>query len=217
MYLYISGPIDGRGPAPRSANDMHKPSGFTLIEALAAIAVAAIAGSALLLGVTASIQNTDDAMRRTVAYGMAQQLIDEVVGGRYADLGNGGHDATIGPSASEAATGTRQTFDDCGDFNGYRSQPPKDLYGIALGADDGQGGLRNSNFRASAAFLQNWRQEVDVYYVSETDLNTPLPSGQTSDYRLVEVRIIYNDPKSGSMQLAKIRRVVTYVAPLPIN
>jgi prepilin-type N-terminal cleavage/methylation domain-containing protein len=196
---------------------MQKPSGFTLIEAMAAIAVAAIAGSALLLGVTASIQNTDDAMRRTMAYGMAQQLIDEVVGCRYADLGNGGHDVPIGPTGSEAAGGTRQSFHDCGDFNGYRSQPPKDPYNVALGAEDGQGGVRNPNFQASTAYLQNWRQEVDVYYVGETDLNTALPAGQTSDYRAIEVRIIYNDPKSGPTQLAKIRRVVTYVAPLPIN
>ena len=65
--------------------------------------------------------------------------------------------------------------------------------------------------------MQNWRQEVDVYYVSDTNLTTPLPAGQTSDYRIVEVRVIYNDPKSGPLTLAKIRRVVTYVAPLQVN
>jgi prepilin-type N-terminal cleavage/methylation domain-containing protein len=194
-----------------------KPGGFTLIEALAAIAVAAIAGSALLLGTTSSIQTTDDAMRRTIAYGMAQQLMDEVVGNRYMELGASSYDTTIKPTASEAITGTRQLFDDIGDFNGVRTQPPKDFYGIALGTDNGQGGQRNTNFQASSTFLQNWRQEVDVYYVSDTDFNTQLPAGQTSDYRAVEVRIVYNDPQSGPKQLAKIRRVVTYVAPLSIN
>jgi prepilin-type N-terminal cleavage/methylation domain-containing protein len=196
---------------------MHKPNGFTLVEALAAITIAAIAGSALLLGTTASIQSTDDAARRTVAYGMAQQLIDEVVGCRYADLGNDGHDTTLGPSVSERATGTRQLFDDCGDFNGYRSQPPKDSYGVALGTDNGQGGQRHPNFLCSSSYLQNWRQEIDVYYVNEANLNQQAAAGPNADYRVVEVRIIYNDPKSGPSQLAKIRRVVTYVAPLPIN
>ena len=86
-----------------------KRGGFTLIEALAAIALAAIAGSALLYGTTASIQNTDDTMRRTIAYGMAQQLMDEVVGCRYMELGGSPYDTTLGPSASEAATGNRST------------------------------------------------------------------------------------------------------------
>jgi prepilin-type N-terminal cleavage/methylation domain-containing protein len=212
--------LNGNHASPNSISHVAKslsPRGFTLIEALAAIVVAAIAGSALLLGTTASIQNTDDAMRRTVAYGMAQQLMDEVVGCRYMELGGSPYDTTLQPTASEAAAGTRQPFDDCGDFNGYRSQPPKDFYGAALGTDNGQGGQRNANFRCSSGFLQNWRQEIDVYYVSDTNLTSRLPAGQTSDYRAVEVRIIYNDPQSGPMQLAQIRRVVTYVAPLSIN
>jgi prepilin-type N-terminal cleavage/methylation domain-containing protein len=51
---------------------MHR--GFTLVEALVSIAISAIAGSVLLLGTTASLQTTDDAMQRTIAYGMRQIL-----------------------------------------------------------------------------------------------------------------------------------------------
>jgi type II secretory pathway pseudopilin PulG len=191
--------------------------GFTLVEALVAISIAAIAGSALLLGVSSSIQGADDAMRRTIAYGMAQQLMDEVVGSRYIPLGGNAYDTTIGPSAAKIAAGTRQAFDAIGDFNGYRCKPPKDPYGIALGADNGQGATRNAAFQCSGTFLQNWRQEVDVYYVSDTNLTTKLAAGQTSDYRAVEVRIVYDDSKSGPVTLAKIRRVVTYLAPLNVN
>ena len=182
-----------------------------------AISLAAIAGSVLLLGSSASIETTNDAMQRTIAYGMAQQLMDEVMGGRYMDLGGNPYANPIGPSASELVGGTRQLFDDIGDFNGYRCQPPTDFYGVALGTDDGQGGQRNAAFRCNTAYLQNWRQEIDVYYVSDTNLTTPLPSGQTSDYRAVEVRIMYNDPVRGPMQLAQILRIVTYVAPLQTN
>jgi hypothetical protein len=184
---------------------------------LAAIALTAVAGSVLLLGTTTSVQSADHALQRSVAYGMAQQLIDEVVGCRYMELGGSPYDTTPKPTASEAATGTRQLFDDIGDFNGYRCQPPKDCYGITLGTDNGQGGLRSSAFQCGAASFQNWRQEIDVYYVSDTNLTTPLPAGQTSDYRVVEVRIIYNDPNGGCRELAKIRRVVTYVVPLQAN
>ncbi len=191
--------------------------GFTLIEAMAAISVTAIAGSALLLGISASVQGADDAMRRTIAHGMAEQLMDEVMGCRYMPLGGDPYQTPIGPSAAKAAAGTRAAFDAIGDFNGYRSQPPVDRYGVALGLDNGQGGLRNAAFRCDPAFLQNWRQEVDVYYVADSNLTTQLPSGQTSDYRAVEVRIVYADSQSGPVTLAQLRRVVTYVAPLDVN
>jgi prepilin-type N-terminal cleavage/methylation domain-containing protein len=198
-------------------NTMHKSSGFTLIEALVAVAVAAIAGSALLLGTSSSLQGTDDAMRRTIAYGMAQQLMDEVVGCRYMDLGGSPYDTTLGPSATEAAMGKRLPFDDIGDFNGYRMYTPRDFYNVMLGIDNGQGGTRNSNFQYSISNFRRWRQEVDVYYVSESDLRTPLPAGQTSDYRAIEVRIVNYSSPTGPSLLAKIRRVIPYVAPLQIN
>ncbi len=186
---------------------------FTFVEALAAITITAIAGSALLLGVTSSLQNTDQAMRATIAYGLAEQLMDEAVGCRYVALGGNPYAATIGP----APAGTRQSFTEIGNYNGYRSQPPTDPYGIPLGADNGEGSLRNAAFQCRPAFLANWRQEVDVYYVSDADLTTRLSAGLTSDYRCVEVRIIDVDPRSGTKTLATIRRVVAYVPPLQIN
>lgn len=176
---------------------------------MAAITIAAIAGSALLLGTSSSIQTTDDAMRQTIAYGMAQQLMDEIVGCKYAPLS----------STSATTSGSRQSFDEIADFNGYRSQPPTDPYGIALGTDNGQGGVRNAAFEASTAYLQYWRQEVDVYYANASDLATKLSTSATGDnvVQVVEVRIMYNDPKYGAVQLARIRRVVTYAAPLQVN
>jgi len=181
------------------------------------ICLAAIAGSALLLGTTSSIYSTDDTLRQTIAYGMAQQLMDEAVGGRYMELGGSPYQTTLGPDASETSGGTRKLYEDSDDFNGFRSQPPTDFYGVALGTDNGQGGQRNAAFQCRAGFFQNWRQEIDVYYVSDTNLATPLPAGQTSDYRAVEVRILYNDPACGARELVKLRRIVAYVAPLQVN
>ncbi|MEN6404961.1 MAG: type II secretion system protein [Thermoguttaceae bacterium] len=180
--------------APYSARNA-----FTLIEALAALTVAAIAGSVLLLGATTSIRSTDDALRQTIAYGMAQQLMDEVVGCQDGD---------------STGVGSRSQFTTIADFNGYRSQPPTDSSGVALGADDGQGGQRNAAFRCDGSYLGHWRQEVDVYYVSDSDWTTKTASG---DYRAVEVRITYNDPTSGSTTLATIRRIVSDAASLDVN
>lgn len=184
---------------------------------MVAISLTALAGSALLLGTTSSMYSTQDAVRQTVAYGMAQQLMDEAVGCRYMEAGVDGHQYPLGPNWSEMIGGTRRYYDDIDDFNGWRNQPPTDLYGVPLGADNGQGGQRNPAFQCRAGYFKNWRQEVDVYYVSDADLTAPLPAGQTSDYRAVEVRITYNDPVSGPRQLAKLRRIVTYVAPLQVN
>ena len=73
---------------------------------------------------------------------------------------------------------------------------------------------RHPEFQAPADFFDDWRQEIDVYYVDESDLTTRLPWSQTSDYRAVEVRIFKDLPEGGSRELARLRRVVAYVPPM---
>ena len=182
------------------------PAAFTLIEATVSISIAAIAGSVLLLGITSSLQTTSEAMERTIADGMARQLMDEVVGCRYMEPGGDPYQSTLGPEAGETS---RDDFDDIDDYNALRVQPPADQYGIALGAADG--GVRHANFQAPEGFFDDWTEEVDVYYVDESDLTTRLTGGQTSDYRVVQVRIVKDDPNGGSRELANLRRVVVYV------
>jgi type II secretory pathway pseudopilin PulG len=184
---------------------------FTLIEALLAVAIAAMAGSVLLLGLHSSLQATDEAIKQTIATGMAQQLIDEVVGNLYCAPGASGYDTYLGCSSWESQGKGRERYNDSDDYNGLRAEPPKDPWGIALGADDGQGGQRHPAFQAPAGLFDHWRQEIDVYYVSETNPGTRLPPGQVSDYRAVEVRIVDDDPTRGPRQLVKLRRVVAYV------
>jgi hypothetical protein len=52
---------------------------------------------------------------------------------------------------------------------------------------------------------------VDVYYVAETDFATPLPAGQTSDYRVVRVRILIDVPQKSPRQITELKRVFAYV------
>lgn len=186
-------------------------SAFTMLEAMLAIAIAALAGGVLLLGTSTSLETTKNNMYATIAGGMAQQLMDEIVGCRYFESGGDPYCTTLGPDSGETNSSARLLFDDSDDYNGLRTKPPKDFYGIALGKDDGAGGARNSLFQVSAGFLDKWQQEVDVYYVSASDLSTKLAAGQTSDYRMVEVRITYIDPVQGSKLLAGLKRVLPYV------
>lgn len=210
LFLHMVGPSMS-GPVVRRA--VRHRAAFTLVEALVAISITAIAASVLLLGVHASVQTTEEAFRRTIATGMAEQLLDEVLGARYHAVGVDGLQTTLSPSSWELEGSGRERYDDVDDYHGVRSQPPEDLWGIELGADDGQGDLRHPNFRAPAGRLDHWRQEVDVYYVDESDLSVRLPAGQVSGYRAVEVRIYYDDPSGGSRELADLRRVVVYLPP----
>jgi type II secretory pathway pseudopilin PulG len=183
---------------------------------MVAISLAALAGSTLLLQMNSSTQTIQRALKETIAMGMAQQLMDEVLGVRYSPYSATGadtaHASVLGPSG--AASGSRQTYATSGDFHGYRQQPPVDPYGVALGTDTGTSSQqRPGAFRAATNRFANWRQEIDVYYVSES--NWSVPASGTTDYRAVEVRITEIDPQRGTQTLAKLRRVIAYVPPLP--
>lgn len=189
--------------------------GFSLAEALIAIAIAAIAAGALLLGTHASVQNAEEAWKRTVAAGMAQQLMDEIVGNKYCAYPDNPYETQLGRSWWEAAGKGRERYNDIDDYNGLRIQPPTDLWGVRLGVDDGLGGVRHPAFQAPTGLLDRWRQEVDVYYVNEANPSQRLASGQVSNARAVEVRIMENAPQRGWRQLARLRRIVAYVPPPP--
>ncbi len=189
---------------------------FTLIEAAVSLAVTASAGSALLLGMATSLNTTYDVRDKTIAIGLAQQLMDEIVGRRYNGslTGEGPQQATLGPASSEvAASGSRSLFDDIDDYNNYSSQPPKDKYGIPIGTDNGQGSTRAPTFQTYNKYFNSWKQDVSVYYVSATNVSQKLTSG-TSDYRAIEVKISVQDSKRGWRQMASLRRVVSNV-PIP--
>ncbi len=193
-----------------------RPVGFTLIEAMVATSITAIAASALLLGVASALQTTDDAVPRTVAAGLARLLMDEVTGARYVDYQDqhSPYAGYLGPGADEQMSGTRELFDDVDDFNGFVSQPPVDPWGIAMGEDDGEGQTRHPHFLIPSGVLGNWRQEVTVYYVDPSSPTVPLEAGLTSDYRAVEVRIVCTEPDGRRRELARLHRIVAYVPPL---
>src|SRR3989304_2493187 len=128
----------------RTRSRRYVPAAFTVLEALLTITIASLAASVLLLGLTTSLHNTNENMYATIAEGMAQQLMDEIVGFRYCEPGVDPYQYPLGPGPGESS---RLTFDDIDDYNGLRIQPPKDFYGVALGTDNGTGGQRNPLFQ----------------------------------------------------------------------
>lgn len=193
-------------------------TGFTLIEALAAIAIMALAGSVMLLAAQTSLDATDDAVNQAIAQGICEQVLDEIFSNRYMAAGEAYNFNKLNHGSSE----TRKTFNDTDDFNDYSCQPIQDLIERNLGTGNDASGLRHANFRVVDGFFARWRLKVDIYYVSATDMsvrldNPPVPAGNTlsttSGYRAAEVTVEYQNSDGSYQTLANGRRVYAYVPP----
>jgi hypothetical protein len=185
--------------------------GFSLAESIIAIGLTSMAGTGLLLALASSLQSTTNATDRAIAAGMADQLMDEIMGCRYSAAGAGAYQIPLCPNSYEMAGSGRERYDDTDDYTGFIAQPAKDQYGIELGQGDDVGGLRHPNFRLPSGTFSNWRQEIDVYYVSESNPSVKLTGSNTSNMRAVEVRIYRQDGNRGKELLKQARRVYAYV------
>jgi type II secretory pathway pseudopilin PulG len=189
-------------------------SGFSLMEAIIAVSITALAGSVLLLAVESSLTTTTDATERALAEGLAEQLLEEIVTRRFAEPGTDPVSGTLGRDSGETSATQRLQFDDTDDYHGYAAQPPQDFGGKELGQGDDQGNLRHPNFRLSTSALANWRQEVAVYFVDPANPTQRLASS-TSAYRAVEVTIQHVERDGSRRPLAQRRRVYVYLPPTP--
>jgi prepilin-type N-terminal cleavage/methylation domain-containing protein len=184
-------------------------AGFTLIEALVATTVLALCGAAVLLGLSVSLQTTTASMEETLGIALAQQMMDEIAGARYHDVG-GSPTGPLGASAAEKAGPGRRLFDSIDDYDKYNSEAasaPTDFWGVELGSDDGAGGQRHPLLRLPAAQFVPWRRKVTVAYVDINNPSSDLPVSSTSDYRAVQVVVKYTDPETGDREVARMRRV----------
>lgn len=187
-------------------------NGFTLVEAMVSISIAAIASSALCLGLIGNLNTAQHTLEQTIANGIAEQVMDEVLGRTYV-TGNDPRQPTLGPDSWEAAGTHRERYNDIDDYTGIVAAPPKDKYGITLGSENGIGGLRHVNFRAPSTFLSKWREEIDVYYVNESNTATKVTASPYSYMRAVEVRIYYVESTNVKRLITTLRRVHGYVPP----
>jgi len=189
-------------------------SGFTLVEALVALTLLVMASSVILLSVESSVSTSAQSVESAIAEGIADQIIDEVFGNRYHAVGAPPNQYPLGPSSWEQAGNGRERLNDIDDFHGFVAEIAEDRWGYPLGTGDGEGDERLDELAVRDGFFSNWRQEIEVYYVSESDLSQRLPAYQTSNFRAVEVTISRNAPDGTLLQLANRRRVLAYV-PVP--
>ena len=196
--------------------------GYTLVEAMVGLSLTAMAGAVVLLAVETSLDAADQALQQTVAAGLAEQLADEILGAMYYAPGANPYQSSLGPDEAATQGDGREQFDEIGDYDGYGRDvsPPEDRWGAIVGQGDDRDpdATRHPNFAAPTGAFDGWRQQVEVYYV---DPDNPFPDdpsdrlGEPSDYRAIEV-VISRELATGEVhELARVRRVVTFLPPVP--
>jgi type II secretory pathway pseudopilin PulG len=185
--------------------------GFSLVEAMVAITILALAGSVLLLAVDSSLQTTTEAVDRSIADGLAQQLIDEITLQHFMHPGTEYNDP-FGPTGWESSGSGRERYNDTDDFHNFSAQPAEGLWGEPLGTGNDGGNPRHSAFQVPTNYFANWRQRVEVYFVDPSDHSVRLTSG-TSHYRGVEVHIELVETDGTVRPLARRNKVIAYVQP----
>lgn len=183
--------------------------GFTLIEALLTMTIVSVAGAAMLAGLTSAMESNKVSLDMTIAQGIAQQMIDDISARKYHD--GDPYQVPLAASSYETSGPGYSRYNDIDDFHGYVDQPVADPWRITLGTDNGLGGTRNANFQIRSGYFDRWRREVKVYYVSESNLVTPLTGTQTSNYRLVHVQVFYVPAQGAKRLLAEVKRVFANV------
>ena len=184
---------------------------FSLVEVLVSLAIIGMAGAALLLATESANQNGNDALSATIARGIAEQVLDDVMGQRYMAVGESSTVLPLGIETGEASTPVKTAlFDDTDDFHGLDQSPPLDRWGISLGQGNGAGGLRPDDFRLSPSYLANWRLTVAIRYVDEANPAADLAGNATGGMRSATVTVT-RTVNGVTDTLAQVRRVFSYV------
>ena len=186
--------------------------GFSIVEAIVALSITAMAGAVLLLAVESTVQSTTDSVQRTIADGLAQQLLDEALTKRFVMPGSDPLASDMGPSTFELAGSGRERYNDSDDYQQFTALPAAGIYGEQVGTGDEAGGLRHASFRVPAGYFQNWRQRVEVYFVDPNDHRVRL-TASTSYFRAIEVHVEIQDGDGTFRNLATRKRIVAYVPP----
>ncbi|WP_158545482.1 hypothetical protein [Bremerella cremea] len=184
-----------------------------MMEAIVAMMIVAIAGSVLLLGVEATLESSVEQEEVVVADGIARQLLDEIQGQNWVDpeLRGSPYQTSLSASADESRGPGRLYFDDTDDYNDYVSTPPVDIRGEMITSADTSGDILPDAFRPSSSKLINWRCEVEVAYVKETDHATKQPDNSPTNYRVIICRVFHQDFDNTWRQVVQRDRIISYL------
>lgn len=190
------------------------PSAFSLVEVLAALTILGLATAALLLANETTTQSMHDAIAETIARGIAEQVLDDIAGMRYVEVGESETVLPLGTETGETRTPLQTAlFDDIDDFHDLDQSPLLDPWGIALGQGNDLGQLRPEDFRITEGYLANWQVAVSIKYVNESNPAINLTGSATSGMRAATVTVS-RTVNGARVTLTQLRRVFSYVPSL---
>src|SRR5689334_8248461 len=110
----------------RRTRQLRATAGFTLVEALFCVVIVSglLLAASRAFGAIARARQVQ--MDRTLGFGLADQLLTEVMQCYFKEPAGG---TTLGPDAGETS---RAQFDDCDDYNGWSESPPQLRDGTVL-------------------------------------------------------------------------------------
>jgi type II secretory pathway pseudopilin PulG len=183
-------------------------AGFSMVEALAAIAITTVAGGALLVSIAGSVQSSTQVTQSAVARGLAEQLMEEIAATRFPASTN------TTPSGS-----SRVNFNDIDDYHNWTVRPPQDRQGRQIGLEGysstGGASTRLPEMRPDSGFLSGLTHAVVVERVQPDSGTGWTVVTSHTNYRRVTVRVAYTNPQSQTVTLASITRIFSYVPITP--
>jgi MSHA pilin protein MshD len=142
---------------------------MTLIEVVASTMIVGMMTVAALNALGAATRSAESLGNRSVAAGLADELMSEIVQTDYSDpSGSTG----LGPDGSES-TGLRSAFDDVDDYDGWNQSPPKYRDGTTM------------------PDRTDWRHRVEVLRVEPNDPTQT--SGTDQGAKRIKVTIEYRN------------------------
>jgi Tfp pilus assembly protein PilV len=184
-------PMAFRSPAINRNRGQRRRAGFTLVEALMAAVVLAVAVTGLFGELAASGQQTLALQQTSTSIGLARELQEEIAAKPLANPSSGSTTpvtaVAVTTSTTQPSTITRSTFTYAGSYNGYTDYG-SDLYTLGGTTIDATGS-------------QNYCRSVSVTTGAAPSNDTASPK---TDFGLVTVTVT-----SPSGQKFQISRVVT--------
>jgi MSHA pilin protein MshD len=163
---------------PNTISSRRRRRGFTLVESTISVLIVSgvlIAALRTFGGLArARLIQTD----RTLAYGLADNLLAEVMQCYFKEPGGG---TTLGPEAGE----TRATYDDVDDYDGLTETPPKARDGTVV------------------AGFTGWTRSVSVMCVRPDAPNVAINAGDAQVLKRIVVTV--KSPRGASVTLSGLR------------
>ena len=180
--------------------------GIALAEVLMATALTAASAGTLLVSIAASCESSEWTMRRTIATGLAEQLLIELHGVPFDSSWQPPHDCSY-----QSGRAGRCTLDA---HDHWSASPPQNRCGAPVGAGrDGDCGYygsppptRSVTRHADATRLARFRRAIRVEPIAEV-AGSWVPATTASAFRRVTVRVRYRDGTGSDHMLVELTEV----------